>query len=105
MITSRGRLSDTMLPTVNLDTLNPQQLTAVKKQLDEEVEHLTSSFTQLAAAQGKLKECLRCVQMQASYPRKGKPKTGPPPLPYLRGKSEAEFLLTQEARLLTPEAD
>jgi len=61
-----------MPPTVNLDTLNRQQLAAVKKQLDEEVEHLTSSFTQLAAAQGKLKECLRCVQVQASYPRKDK---------------------------------
>lgn len=48
--------------TVNLDTLNTQQLTQVKKQLDEELEHLTSSFTQLHAAQSKFRECLRCVQ-------------------------------------------
>ncbi|ERS98016.1 uncharacterized protein SPSK_03601 [Sporothrix schenckii 1099-18] len=47
---------------VNLDSLSPQQLSAVKKQLDEEVEHLSTSFSQLMAAQGKFKECLRCVQ-------------------------------------------
>ncbi|CAK7231502.1 subunit of tubulin prefoldin [Sporothrix bragantina] len=47
---------------VNLDSLTPQQLSAVKKQLDEEVEHLTSSYSQLMAAQNKFKECLRCVQ-------------------------------------------
>lgn len=46
---------------VSLDSLNPQQLTQVKKQLDDEVEHLTNSFAQLHAAQGKFKECLRCV--------------------------------------------
>lgn len=49
---------------VNLDSLAPQQLSAVKKQLDEEVEHLSSSFSQLIAAQNKFKECLRCVQGQ-----------------------------------------
>ncbi|OAA61156.1 prefoldin subunit [Niveomyces insectorum RCEF 264] len=47
---------------VNLDDLSPQQLGAVKKQLDEEVEHLSTSFSQLMAAQGKFRECLRCVQ-------------------------------------------
>jgi prefoldin alpha subunit len=50
--------------TVNLDSLSTQQLSALKKQLDEEVEHLSSSFTQLAAAQSKFKDCLRCVQTQ-----------------------------------------
>ncbi|KAI1840494.1 hypothetical protein JX265_008609 [Neoarthrinium moseri] len=48
--------------TVNLDSLSAQQLSQVKKQLDEELEHLTSSFTQLHAAQSKFRECLRCVQ-------------------------------------------
>ncbi|KAK6064442.1 byr1-binding protein bob1 [Seiridium cupressi] len=48
--------------TVNLDTLSATQLSQVKKQLDEELEHLTTSFTQLAAAQSKFRECLRCVQ-------------------------------------------
>ncbi|KAK7739951.1 subunit of tubulin prefoldin [Cytospora paraplurivora] len=49
---------------VSLDSLNAQQLTAVKKQLDEEVEHLTTSFAQLQAAQIKFKDCLRCVKTQ-----------------------------------------
>ncbi|TRX98195.1 hypothetical protein FHL15_000840 [Xylaria flabelliformis] len=48
--------------TVNLDTLSVQQLTQVKNQLDQELEHLTSSFTQLQAAQAKFRDCLRCVQ-------------------------------------------
>ncbi|KAI1821089.1 prefoldin [Xylaria intraflava] len=47
---------------VNLDTLNAQQLTQVKNQLDQELEHLTSSFTQLQSAQAKFRDCLRCVQ-------------------------------------------
>ncbi len=48
--------------TVDLTTLTAQQLTAVKKQLDGEVEHLSSSYAQLAAALAKFKECLRVVQ-------------------------------------------
>ena len=50
---------------VNLDSLSAQQLSQVKKQLDDEVEHLTSSFAQLQAAQGKFRECLRCVKSQS----------------------------------------
>ncbi|KAG5980029.1 hypothetical protein E4U55_004462 [Claviceps digitariae] len=48
--------------TINLDTLEPQQLAQVKKQLDEELEHLTSSYAQLHGAQNKFKECQRCVE-------------------------------------------
>lgn len=51
---------------MSLDQLSAQQLTAVKKQLDEEVEHLTTSFAQLQAAQIKFKDCLRCVKTQGS---------------------------------------
>ncbi|KAI1435044.1 prefoldin [Xylaria sp. CBS 124048] len=47
---------------VNIDSLNAQQLTQVKSQLDQELEHLTSSFTQLQSAQVKFRDCLRCVQ-------------------------------------------
>ncbi|KAI0124626.1 Prefoldin [Xylariales sp. AK1849] len=54
--------------TVNLDTLSAQQLSQVKKQLDEELEHLTSSFTQLHAAQSKFRECLGCVHGGKSPP-------------------------------------
>lgn len=56
------------ITTVSLDQLNAQQLTAVKKQLDEEVEHLTTSFAQLQAAQIKFKDCLRCVKTQGGTP-------------------------------------
>lgn len=55
---------------VSLDSLSAQQLTAVKKQLDEEVEHLTTSFAQLQAAQIKFKDCLRCVKSQEATPGK-----------------------------------
>ncbi|KAG5930593.1 hypothetical protein E4U53_002210 [Claviceps sorghi] len=47
---------------INLDTLEPHQLAQVKKQLDEELEHLTSSYAQLHGAQNKFKECQRCVE-------------------------------------------
>lgn len=53
---------------VNLDTLEPQQLSQVKKQLDEELEHLTSSFAQLHGATNKFKDCLRCVQTRSTAP-------------------------------------
>ncbi|KAF9869420.1 byr1-binding protein bob1 [Colletotrichum karsti] len=47
---------------INLETLDVQQLSQVKKQLEEELEHLTSSFAQLHSAQAKFRECLRCVK-------------------------------------------
>jgi prefoldin alpha subunit len=53
---------------VNLETLDPQQLSQVKKQLDEELEHLTSSYAQLHGAQNKFRECLRCVQARSAAP-------------------------------------
>lgn len=58
------------MSTVSLDSLSAQQLTTVKKQLDEEVEHLTTSFAQLQAAQIKFRDCLRCVKAQGSTPGK-----------------------------------
>ncbi|KAK4230712.1 Prefoldin [Podospora fimiseda] len=58
---------------ISLDTLTPQQLSAVKKQLDEEVEHLSSSYAQLAAAQTKFKECLRVVRAGDTYFDESKP--------------------------------
>ncbi|KAK1952070.1 prefoldin [Colletotrichum sublineola] len=47
---------------INLELLDVQQLSQVKKQLEEELEHLTSSFAQLHSAQAKFRECLRCVK-------------------------------------------
>ncbi|KJZ79086.1 hypothetical protein HIM_01237 [Hirsutella minnesotensis 3608] len=51
---------------INLDTLEPQQLAQVKKQLDEELEHLTASFAQLHGAQTKFKDCQQCVQSRSA---------------------------------------
>ncbi|CRK06811.1 hypothetical protein BN1723_008938 [Verticillium longisporum] len=48
--------------TVNLSTLDVQQLGQVKKQIEQELEHLTQSFAQLHAVQGKFKECQRIVK-------------------------------------------
>ncbi|KIL84001.1 prolyl-trna synthetase [Fusarium avenaceum] len=56
------------LTSFNLDTLEPQQLAQVKKQLDEELEHLTTSFAQLHAAQNKFKDCLQCVKSRSAAP-------------------------------------
>jgi len=47
--------------TVDLASLSAQQLNQVKKQLDDELEHLTNSFSQLRAAQAKFRECLRSI--------------------------------------------
>ncbi|KAF4947220.1 hypothetical protein FGADI_10528 [Fusarium gaditjirri] len=60
------------LTLINLDTLEPQQLAQVKKQLDEELEHLTTSFAQLHAAQNKFKDCLRCVKSRSTAPEGSK---------------------------------
>ncbi|EGS23231.1 uncharacterized protein CTHT_0008950 [Thermochaetoides thermophila DSM 1495] len=57
---------------VDLASLSVQQLSAVKKQLDGEVEHLSTSYAQLVAAQGKFKECLRIVKDRASTFEKDK---------------------------------
>lgn len=46
---------------VDLGSLSGQQLSQVKKQLDDELEHLTNSFAQLRAAQAKFRECLRSI--------------------------------------------
>jgi prefoldin alpha subunit len=50
-------------PSVDLASLSAQQLSQVKKQLDDELEHLTNSFSQLRAAQAKFRECLRSISM------------------------------------------
>ncbi|GKT82827.1 prolyl-tRNA synthetase [Colletotrichum tofieldiae] len=52
---------------INLETLDAQQLSQVKKQLEEELEHLTTSFAQLHSAQARFKECLRCVKTRPGF--------------------------------------
>ncbi|PUU83493.1 Prefoldin [Tuber borchii] len=48
--------------TVDLSTLSVDNLAAVKKQLDDELEHLTTSFAKLRQAQNKFKECITTVK-------------------------------------------
>ncbi|RSH79057.1 subunit of tubulin prefoldin [Apiotrichum porosum] len=43
---------------VQITDLDPQQLQEVKKQLDEELDHLTNSFGQLKQAQAKFRSCM-----------------------------------------------
>jgi prefoldin subunit 5 len=47
------------LASVNLESLDVQQLSQVKKQLDTELEHLAASAGQLRAAQAKFRDCLQ----------------------------------------------
>ncbi len=93
---------------VRLDSLDPQQLTSVKKQLDEEVEHLSSSFTQLVAAQSKFKECLSCVQTQEKTATTGKSNQAQPdscslllrpsPVPFLQVSLSISLLTLSQGR-------
>ena len=47
---------------MDLATLSVQQLSSVKKQLDDELEHLTTSFSKLRAAQTKFRECVKSIK-------------------------------------------
>ncbi|QSZ30440.1 hypothetical protein DSL72_004963 [Monilinia vaccinii-corymbosi] len=58
---------------VDLTTLTTPQLSQIKKQLDDELEHLTSSFQQLRAAQNKFRECVRSLSVGVGKQVEGKP--------------------------------
>ncbi|KAL0636268.1 subunit of tubulin prefoldin [Maublancomyces gigas] len=47
---------------IDLTTLSVDNLAAVKKQLDDELEHLTASFQKLRQAQNKFRECIDTVK-------------------------------------------
>ncbi|KAI4230554.1 MAG: hypothetical protein LQ349_006197 [Xanthoria aureola] len=47
---------------VNLSTLPIPQLTSIKNQLTQELQHLTTSFTQLRTAQAKFRDCIKSVR-------------------------------------------
>ena len=57
---------------VDLASLSLQQLSSIKKQLDDELEHLTSSFQKLRAAQAKFQECRKSVQDGVTSSNTGK---------------------------------
>ncbi|TKA73757.1 hypothetical protein B0A49_05095 [Cryomyces minteri] len=46
---------------IDLATLSAQQLSQVKKQLDDEIEHLTSSYQNLRSAQQKFRDCVTSI--------------------------------------------
>ncbi|KIM64596.1 hypothetical protein SCLCIDRAFT_15177 [Scleroderma citrinum Foug A] len=46
---------------INIADLDIQQLAEVRRQLEEELNHLTNSFAQLKQAQSKFKQCLESV--------------------------------------------
>ncbi|KAG9239465.1 Prefoldin [Amylocarpus encephaloides] len=58
---------------VDITSLSLQQLSQVKKQFEDEITHLTNSFSQLRAAQARFKECLRSIEQGVSGKTKGKP--------------------------------
>lgn len=47
---------------ISIDSLSVQQLAQVKKQLEEELNHLGGSIQQLYAAQAKFRQCMNCIQ-------------------------------------------
>jgi prefoldin alpha subunit len=47
--------------TVDLGALSVQQLSQIKKQLDEETQSLTNSYAQLRAAQQKFRDCIASI--------------------------------------------
>ena len=47
---------------VDLGSLSAQQLSQVKKQLDDEVQHLTNSYQNLRAAQQKFRDCVASIK-------------------------------------------
>ncbi|KAK6542158.1 subunit of tubulin prefoldin [Orbilia ellipsospora] len=57
---------------LDLSTLSIQNLSAVKKQLDEELEHLTSSFQKLRSAQSRFKECVKAIKNGVNPEMEGK---------------------------------
>ncbi|KAK5168056.1 subunit of tubulin prefoldin [Saxophila tyrrhenica] len=58
---------------IDLASLSAQQLSQVKKQLDEEVQHLSNSYHNLKRAQQKFKECLANIKSGVAESTKGKP--------------------------------
>ncbi|TQS36175.1 hypothetical protein Golomagni_03379 [Golovinomyces magnicellulatus] len=54
--------SDETQTIIDLENLSVPQLSQIKKQLDDELEHLTTSFSQLRAAQTKFRDCSRSIE-------------------------------------------
>ncbi|KAF2088757.1 Prefoldin alpha subunit [Saccharata proteae CBS 121410] len=59
--------------TVDLTQLSTPQLSQLKKQLDSELEHLTSSFQSLRSAQAKFRDCLKSISVGLTSKSADKP--------------------------------
>ena len=57
---------------IDLNSLTTQQLMQVKKQLDDEMEHLNGSFNSLRGAQTRFSECFKCVDAGVKNVEEGK---------------------------------
>lgn len=57
---------------IDLASLSAQQLTQVKKQFDDEVQHLSSSYQSLRGAQQKFRECVSTVDTGVAAATEGK---------------------------------
>ena len=47
---------------VDLSTLSVQQLSALQARLSQELEHLSTSYQRLRAAQSRFRDCIRSIQ-------------------------------------------
>jgi prefoldin alpha subunit len=62
ILNCRSRIKLTRsLASVDLGALSVQQLSQIKKQLDEETQSLTNSYAQLRAAQQKFRDCIASI--------------------------------------------
>ncbi|KAI4191352.1 MAG: hypothetical protein L6R41_000139 [Letrouitia leprolyta] len=74
---------------INVSTLPIPQLTSIKNQLTQELQHLTNSFAQLRAAQTKFRDCINSIRdgMEKKEQKEGTPILVPlTPSLYVPGK-------------------
>ncbi|KAI4272900.1 MAG: hypothetical protein L6R38_006490 [Xanthoria sp. 2 TBL-2021] len=61
-MTSKDAPTQPQSQPINLSTLPIPQLTSIKNQLTQELQHLTNSFTQLRTAQAKFRDCIKSIR-------------------------------------------
>jgi prefoldin alpha subunit len=61
------------LTLVDLKDLGPQQLVDIKQQLEQEIQHLSDSFSKLKQAQAKFRECIDTVDKTSAKENDEKP--------------------------------
>lgn len=64
---------DPVLTSVDLNDLSPQQLVDIKQQLEQEIQHLSDSFSKLKQAQAKFKDCIETVEKTSVKENDDKP--------------------------------